>query len=124
MPTIVQITDSNRETGDLTLSSPAFGSGDDEGILLVGRGSSQAPSLVQWNAAQAQDCTITKIKKYDSSADIFSTDPANLGQGNAPNWQGTININSNIGDEETYYIDWTDADGGTHQFDPRIKINS
>ncbi len=122
MATVVQITGSDRSTNALTLSSPSI---DANGVLLVSRGSNQNPSIVQWTVTgNASDCTISDIKKYDDSADIFSSDPANLGQGNAPNWQGTINKDKNINDEETYYIDWTDADGGTHRFDPRIKINS
>ncbi|RIA09691.1 hypothetical protein OE09_1537 [Flavobacteriaceae bacterium MAR_2010_72] len=108
MPTVT-ITGGNTSTGQLTISPSA--------TLQASRG-----SIVNW-IVTASGITITNIHKYDSSIDIFSTDPHAVGGGNSNNWQGTISSSATVGSEETYYIDWTDASGGTHRFDPTIRVN-
>ncbi len=62
---------------------------------------------------------ITNIYKKDISENVFSTEPHPIGA--SPNWEGTIDANAD-GKIESYNIDWVDAEGKTHTFDPVIQV--
>jgi hypothetical protein len=112
MPSIT-ITGSDASTGTLTLS--------DNGSTDANRG-----QIVTWVVNPNSGVSaITAINNYEDSIDVFNPDPAALG-GNSKNWQGTVNPSLVVPPTkiETYYINWTDASGGTHTYDPMIRVNS
>ena len=108
----ITITASNSSDVTLTLS--------DHGNTNVDPGES-----VLWHIGQNSGVeSITSITKKASSVDIFSTAPHQDGSGNSPNWKGVVSLTS-AGSEYYYSIFWLAADGsGTHEFDPKISVNS
>lgn len=109
MPTI-QITGSNTSDGTLTLS--------DAGNTTTSRGSTVIWQIMPNSGVSA----ITNIYNDVGSTDVFSPDPGQVG--NSSNWSGTVNPNLTVPAVEDYSIDWTDTNGGTHTYDPRISVNN
>jgi hypothetical protein len=66
--------------------------------------------------------SITAITDNSLPTDLFNPDPAPVA--NSTNWKGTINSNAARGAEEYYTIGYTKTSGESHQFDPKIQINS
>lgn len=109
MPTI-QITASNASDGTLTLS--------DAGNTTTSKGSTVTWQVMPGSGVSA----ITNIYADSGSADVFNPDPAPVG--NSSNWSGRVNPNLTTPAYEDYSIDWTDDNGGTHTYDPRISVNN
>lgn len=82
-----------------------------------------AGDTVQWNINPNSGVSaITRLPPKEGSTDVFqSGDPHKKAQSN--NWEGTVK-ESTRGEEEDYNIIWTDEDGGTHTFDPKISVNN
>ncbi len=107
----ITITGSNTTTGVLTLS--------DNGVTNASRG-----ELITWVVLPSSGVdSITAIKNYETSINVFNPDPAPLG-GGSKNWQGTVSPTIDVPSTETYYIDWKDTSGNSHQYDPQIKVNT
>lgn len=106
MPAI-QITGCNPANGTLTLS--------DNGSTNANRG-----QVVTWTVKSGVNATVTNIYNKSTSVDVFSPDPAKVGA--SANWQGTVNSSISVPAEEDYNIDWTDASGNPHTYDPKIRV--
>lgn len=107
----ITITDSNLETGELTLSD---------------RGHTHAKNkeTIVWNLGK--DCGVASIveiamKQSPPSTNIFSTPPHSLGS--STNWSAVVSNTIAISSEYIYFIKWMPTTGGDEKIcDPKISI--
>jgi len=82
-------------------------------------------SVVNWIVTGGAKITITGIRPYSDSTNIFDPNkqPRSIGNNN---WQGTISSTLAVGTEEKYYIDWivNGKPDKTYPFDPKLTISS
>ncbi len=106
----ITITYGNPITGQLTLS--------DNGNTNVDPG-----DTVTWNIGPNSGvASITAISDDPNSPDVFSQDPAPVG--NSGNWRGTVNPAIPANTQESYTICWIATSGVTPPcYDPKITVN-
>jgi hypothetical protein len=87
-------------------------------IFKVGAG-----KTINWldNTLDVSNIDSIYKKTTTQSDNLFKSGPSRIGH--SRNWTATIDPNAQSGQFEDYSIDWTDANGQKHTFDPRIQIN-
>jgi hypothetical protein len=114
----IRITGSNTSTGDLTLhdsngnSATNFHASSNEVITWE----------IQPNSGVSGLTGFAQKQNVNGNSNVFSSYPAQ--QGNSSNWQGTV-ANYPLSDTftDTYEINWQDAQGNSHTYDPAIMVN-
>ncbi len=112
-PEIIKIEGGDTESDTLTLRD------DDNGpatVFKIGKGK-KIKWLLHPNAVVK---TIDNVYAKTGSPNVFSNGPAR--DGHSQNWTGRIDPDVQSGTVEEYNIDWTDADGNKHTYDPKIQV--
>ncbi|HXS56815.1 MAG TPA: hypothetical protein VN726_11880 [Hanamia sp.] len=114
----IRITGSNTSTGDLTLQ-------DSNGNSATNF-NAQRGHVITWEIQPGSGVSaITGFaqENVNGNTNVFSSYPAQ--QGNSSNWQGTVDANLSSGNSytDTYEINWQDAQGNSHTYDPKIQVN-
>jgi len=114
----IRITGSDPGTGDLTLQ-------DSNGNSATNF-NAQRGHVITWEIQPNSGVSaITGFaqENVNGNTNVFSSYPSQ--QGNSSNWQGTVdaNLSSSNSYTDTYEINWQDAQGNSHTYDPRIQVN-